>query len=214
MYNALRSDVSLAQKVGRGHWRHSRYQMIEPFFLKHKVHVTRSPAVSPQLSQQLAHRPVMWNGIWYRHDGMEPENAVFVAMYDGPAICLTPSVVVLHIVLAVAVRLPDIDLDALDRLARRRLDGTEHEKRLSIRVGRDREAVLISGGIVGMERAKDGALSRVRGLGMVDGVDEKGEADYVRKQDELLRCVSIGTYWDASKMMYLPHVCAYLPNLC
>jgi hypothetical protein len=179
MYNALRNEVSLAQEVVRGHWRYSRYQMIKPFFLKHKVHVTRSPAVSPQLSQQLAYRPVMWNGIWYRHDGMEPKHAFLIAVYHGPAICLTPSVVVLHIVLAVAVRLPDIDLNPLNRLARRRLDGAEHEKRLSVGVGRDGEAVLISGGIVGMEGAKDGALSRVRGLGVVDGVDEEGKADYV-----------------------------------
>lgn len=179
MYNALRNEVSLAQEVGQGHWSYSRYQMIKAFFLKHKVHVTRSPAVSPQLGQQLAHRPVMWDGIWYRHDGMEPEHAFLITVYHSPAICLTPSVVVLHIVLAVAVRLPDIDLDPLNRLARGRLDGTEHEKRLSVGVGGDREAVLISGGIVGMEGTKDRALSRVRGLGMVDGVDEEGEADYV-----------------------------------
>jgi hypothetical protein len=121
----------------------------------------------------------MWNGIWYRYDGMEPEHAHFVAMYHSPAICLTPSVIILHIVLAVAVRLPDIDLDAFNRLTRRRLDGTEHEKRLAVGVGRDREAILISGSIVCMERAKDGALSRMRGLRMVDGVDEEGKADYV-----------------------------------
>lgn len=74
-----------------------------------------------QLRQELAYRSVVRDWIRYGHNRLEPEHTLFVAVHDrsliGP---LTAGV--LHIVEALAVRLPDIDLDALYGLASRILD--------------------------------------------------------------------------------------------
>ena len=44
-----------------------------------------------------------------------------------------------------------------------------------------------------MEGTEDSAFGAVRGFRVVDTVDEEGEADYVREQDEFLQhtCVSV-----------------------
>ena len=44
-----------------------------------------------------------------------------------------------------------------------------------------------------VEGPEDGAFGAVRGFGVVDTVDEEGEANYVREQDEFLynACVSV-----------------------
>jgi len=141
-----------------------------------------------QLRQQLAYRPVVRNRVGHGHDCVEPEHAPLVAMYHSAAVGLVASVVVLHIVLAVAVRLPDVDLDALHGLARRALDGAQHKQRLAIGVGGDGEAVLVGRRVVRVEGAEDGAFGAMGRLGVVDGVDEQREADYVGEQDEFLAC--------------------------
>lgn len=165
---------------------HSRHQVVEARFLKHEVHVTRPPAVPPQLRQQLAHRPVVRDGVGHGDDSVEPEDTLLVAVYHGAPVGLVAAVVVLHIVLAVAVRLPDVDLDALDRLARGALDGAKHEQRVAVGIGGDGEAVLVRGRVVRVEGAEDGALGAVGRLGVVDGVDEQREADDVGEEDEFL----------------------------
>ena len=191
-----------------------RYQVIEPVLVKHEMHMARPPAMPPQLGQQLPHRPVVWNWIWHGYNGMEPEQAVLVAVYDGSTVCLVPPVVVLHVVLAVAVCFPDVYLDALNGLAGGGLDGAEHEERIAVGIRGDGEAVVVGGGVVGVEGAEDGAFCRVGGFGMVDRVDEEGETDYVGEQDELLHGVSVcgGWAWGGGPL-YLPHVCTYLPDL-
>lgn len=132
-----------------------------------------------QPAQQLPHRPVIRNRIRHGHDGVEPEHALCIAVYDGATVGLAAPVVVLHVVLAVAVSLPDIHLNAGHGVAGGGLDGAQDEQRVAVGVGGDGEAVGVGGGVVGVEGAEDSALCGVRGLGMVDGVDEEGEADYV-----------------------------------
>lgn len=141
--------------------RHSRYKMIEPRLLKHEMHMTGPPTVPAQFLQQLSHRSVIWNRIRHGHNGVEPEHTLLVTVYYGAAVGLGAPVVVLHVILAVAVRLPDIDFHASHRVASGRLDSAQDEQRVPIRVGRDGEAVGIGRSIVGMEGAKDCAFCGV-----------------------------------------------------
>ncbi|KAK4674410.1 hypothetical protein QC763_0024040 [Podospora pseudopauciseta] len=85
-----------------------------------------------------------------------------------------------------AVRLPDINLDALNGVPSRVSDGTNGKHRLTRRVGGHRGAVLEEGRIVGVEGAEDGALGRAGGFGVVDVVEEEGEAEGVGEEDEFL----------------------------
>ena len=77
-----------------------------------------------ELLEKLTDRTVVRNGIWHWHDGLEPKDAVVVALHDGSAVW-TVSFCVLDIVKALAVRLPNVDLDVVDRVSGRVFDGTE-----------------------------------------------------------------------------------------
>lgn len=191
--------------------KHSRHQMIEALLLKHKMHMARPPTVPAQLSQQPAHGPVVRNRVRHRHNGVEPEDAFIVAVDDCAAVGLAAAVLVLHVVLAVAVSLPDVHLDACNGRARRRLDRAQHQQRLAVRVGRDGEAVLVRGRVVRVEGAQDGALGGVRRLGVVDRVYQQREADDVGEEDELLCRVSAGMSAEADGG---PRACRTSVHIC
>lgn len=132
---------------------HSRYQMVEALLLKHEMHVARPPAMPSQLRQQFTYRPVVRNRIRHGHDSMEPEHALLIAVYDRATICFASSIVVLYVVLAMAVRLPNVDLDAFNGRARRGFDRAEHQQRVAVGVGGDGEAVGVGGSVVRVEGA-------------------------------------------------------------
>lgn len=79
------------------------------------MHMRRPIPMPFKLLQQLSDRPIVGDGIWDRDDSLEPKHALRIARHDraliGP---FAPGV--LHIVEAVRVCLPDIDLDAFDGL--------------------------------------------------------------------------------------------------
>jgi hypothetical protein len=77
----------------------------------------------------------MWNGIFNRLDGFEPKHAVFVAVHHTSPI-RTIAVGMLNIIVARRVRLPDINLDALDRLPDRIFDSTDAKKWFTVFVVR------------------------------------------------------------------------------
>lgn len=139
-----------------------------------------SPAVAPQLLEQLAHGPVMGDGVADRLDALEPEDALVVAEHDaalaGP---LLVSARVLHVIMAAAVCLPDVDLDVFHRLARNVFHGTNTEQWLALWVRRHLAAVGQGRRVVRVEGAQNRALGRRGRLGVVDAVDEEGEAENI-----------------------------------
>jgi len=93
---------------------------------------------------------------------------------------------ILHVVEAFAVRLPNIDLDTLYRLAGHVLDVAEDKARLAIRVVRYLGTVGLYLSFVGVEGPEDCAFCALRRFRVVDAVDEEGETEDVGEEDELL----------------------------
>ena len=135
--------------------------------------------------QQLAHRPIVWNRVWHRHNRLKPEHALFIARHHRPLIRPFPTRI-LHIVEAFAVRFPDIDLDAFDRLAGGVFDVADHKTGLAVRIVRNEGAVALNFGFVGVEGTEDCAFGALRWFGVVDAVDKEGEAEDVGEENEFL----------------------------
>jgi hypothetical protein len=110
-----------------------RDEMVKSGLFEHEVHVTRTVWVTLKLLKELTDWAIVRDGIWYWHDGLEPEDAVVVTLHNSSAI-RTVSFCILNIVEALAIRLPDIDLDVVDRLSGSVFDGTEDQARLAIGV--------------------------------------------------------------------------------
>lgn len=159
--------------------------MIKPFLLHHEMHMAWAITVPLQQRQELPDRSIVRDRIRHRDNGLEPENALGIARHDSPLIRRLASLI-LHIVLAAAVRLPDIDFDVLDGLALRVFDGAEYEAGLAGRVVGDLGSVRLGRGIVRVEGAEHCSFGAGRGFGMVDAVDEEGEAEDVGEKDEFL----------------------------
>lgn len=111
-------------------------------------------------------------------------------MHHSPLIW-TFSSRVLHIVETLAVRLPDVDLDAFDGLAGGVFDVAENEAGFAVRVVGDLGAVGCGLRFVRVERAQDGALGALWWFGVVNAVDKEGEAEDVREEDELLELLLV-----------------------
>ena len=102
-----------------------RYEMIVTSLLKHEMHMARPVAMTLKLSKELANRAIVGNRIRNRHDSLEPEESIFVTLHHGSLVWTFTSWV-LHVVVAFAVGLPDVDLDILNGLAIRVFDGAEN----------------------------------------------------------------------------------------
>lgn len=111
-----------------------------------------------QTLQQLPHGPIVRNRIRDGHNRTEPKDALLITLHDSASVRLVPAVVVLHVVFAVAVRFPHVDLDAGDGRAGGGFDGAEHEEGRAGWVGGDGGARREGGGVVGVEGTEDGAF--------------------------------------------------------
>lgn len=63
---------------------------------------------------------------------------------------------------------------------------------------------------MGVERTEHGALGAARRFGMVNGVDEQGEAEDVGQEDEFLQIVKHILRARFQYLTYLPHIATYL----
>ena len=159
--------------------------MVKSLLFEHEMHMSWSHRMSPQLREQLPHRPIMRNRIRYWDNRFEPEDSLLIARHNTPAVWPLP-IRVLDIIFTSRIRLPDIDLCALDRLAVDVFDGAEHEKRFSCIVFGHQVAVGHVFRLVGVEGTQDGSFGRVGRFGMVDGVDKQRQAEDVGEEDEFL----------------------------
>ena len=100
--------------------------MIPTLLLKHKMHMGRSPRMSLQKLQQLPHGPIMWNWIRHRHNRLKPENSLLITIHHASPIGALP-ITVLHIVMAGAIRLPDVNLHSFNRISFYILDCAKNE---------------------------------------------------------------------------------------
>jgi hypothetical protein len=155
-----------------------RDQMIPALLFKHEMHMSRPPRMPLQQSQQLAHRPIMRNRIWHRHDGLEPESSLLVSSHHTSPIHAL-SLVLLHIIMTCAVRLPDIDLNVRDGVPSDILDAAEDQAWLAGWVAGHQFPVSYRRCFVGVEGAENRSFCRGGRFGMVNCVDEQGETENV-----------------------------------
>jgi hypothetical protein len=110
-----------------------------------------------QHDQQLPHGPIMRNRIRHRHNGLEPKYPLLITRHHRPLI-RSYSTRVLHIIESFTIRLPDIDLYALDRTALRVLDSAEDKAGFAVGVMGNDGAVGGCFGFVRVEGSEDGAF--------------------------------------------------------
>ena len=106
-------------------------------------------------------------------------------MHHGPLIRALAAGV-LHVVESLTVGFPDVDFDSFDGGAGGGFEGAEDEAGFAVRVVGDLRAVGLGLGFVGVEGAEDCAFGAGGGFGVVDAVDEEGEAEDVGQEDEFL----------------------------
>ncbi len=164
--------------------------MIIPLLLKHEMHMARPVTMPLQPLQQLPHRPVVRNWIWYRYNCLEPEVSILIAVHYC-SLVRSLAAGVLDVVEAFAVRLPDVDLDVGNGFTVCVFECAHDQTWFAVGVMSDGRAVGLGFGFVGVEGAEDGAFGAVGWFGMVDAVDEKGEAEDIGEEDELLRLLSM-----------------------
>ena len=177
---------------------HIRDEMIPALLFKHEMHMAWPIRMAMQQRQELAHGPVVGNGIRHRPDGLVPKVAVPVAPHHASPIRAL-AVRILHVVMSTRVRLPNVDLDVRDRRAVDALDTADAQQLLALRIGRHDAAVVDGVDLVRVDGAEDRAFGGAGGFGVVDRVDEQGQAHDVGEEDELLRAVAL----DAEKMLLL-----------
>src|SRR3954452_746621 len=113
--------------------------MVITFLPKHEMHMRRPPWMPTQYFQQGTHRPIIRNRIGHRHNCLEPEISLRIAVHNTASIW--PLLVgMLHVIVACRISFPDVDLAAFDGLAGRVLERVEHEPRLASRVSGDGRA--------------------------------------------------------------------------
>ena len=137
--------------MGKGN---PRNQMIPPLLLKHKMHMRRPPRMSLQQLQQLSNRPIVGNRVRYRHNCLEPKHALLVAIHHtspiGPL-----SIAVLDVIMPCTIRLPNVNLHALNWVPAHVFYGAENETRLPFGVVRHQVPVGYGFCFVGVEGAED-----------------------------------------------------------
>jgi hypothetical protein len=126
--------------------------MVVALLLKHEMHMRRPPWMPMHFFQQCTYRPIMRNRIGHRHNRLEPEISLRIAVHNTSSVW--PLVVgMLHVIVARRISFPDVDLAAFDGLAGRVLERAEHEAGLASRVGGDGRARWEVLGFVRMEGA-------------------------------------------------------------
>lgn len=112
--------------------------MIVTLLLKHEMHMTRPPRVSPQPPQHLADRPIIRNTIRHGDDSLIPKYPLFItAQHRSTVRILSLVMLVLYVIYAVRVRFPDVNLHVCYRVAGGCLHGAETEEGFAIGVGGD-----------------------------------------------------------------------------
>lgn len=149
--------------------RNIRNQVIPPLLREHEMQMRGPPAMPPQALQQLADGAVVRDRVADGPYAAEPEPAVGVGDHDAP-LAGRPPVRVLHVVVAAAVRLPDVDLDARDRAPARVPHRADAEQGLARLVARHVGPQLQRRRVVRVERPQDRPFGRGRRLRVVYAV--------------------------------------------
>jgi hypothetical protein len=129
-----------------------------------------SPGVPVQLFQELADWSIVWDGVANRQDTLEPKTPFSIALHDASLSRLV-AIRVLDVIMPAAIRLPYIDLDALNGFSIRVFHGTDAQERLALGVRGHVCAMVQRGRVVRVEWSQDRPLGRIRWFRVVDAVN-------------------------------------------
>lgn len=108
-----------------------RYEIVPPRLFEHEVQMCWTIWMSVKLLQELSDRPIVRDRVRYRLDSFEPKMSIFIAFHNTSSIG-RGFIGILDIVVAGRVGLPYVDLDALNRVAFRVLNGARDYAWLAI----------------------------------------------------------------------------------
>lgn len=150
--------------------------------------MARPKRVAPELPQHIPDGPV--DGDRIRHGSHRLETKPCLVAHHDASTVRALTALILCIVVARGVRLPNIDTRADDRIPGGVPQGAADEHGLTFAIATDGAAVLEGDRIVCVEGAEHGPLGCARRLRVVHGVNEHREAERVGKEDELLARVA------------------------
>lgn len=138
-----------------------------------------------EVLQQFSDGPVVRDRIRNGYDSPEPEVPVIVACQYGPTVRRVAARV-LHVVEALRIGLPDVDLGAGHGLPGLVPDGAEDQTLVAVGVAGYGIAIVDVVGVVRVEGPEDCSVRRILWLRVVDRVDEERHAEYVTQKNEFL----------------------------
>ena len=150
-----------------------------------------------ELLQQLSNRPVMRDWVGHRDNGLEPifsvsksyfsrrksatasnstpfdlpKHTLLITPHDTPAIRPVPTLM-LHIVKPGRIRLPDIDLDARDRLSLLIAHIADNQQRLTFLVVAHQITMLQILGVMCVKGSQHGSVRTLGRFRVIDAVDQ------------------------------------------
>ena len=142
--------------------------------------------MAPQGLEHLPDRAIGRYGVIPGLDAAKPVGAVATGAEDAAQVKFGLDALLLDIIKAFVVGLPDVDFGSVNRLALGIKDTPAHEHGLAFLVEADVGAHFQLRRAVNMERAEHGRFRGARRFAVVDGVDQHGNAHDVGKQDKFL----------------------------
>ena len=152
----------------------------------------RPVGVPPEGRQQLADRTIVGNGIVSRLDADEGVAAVRIGGEHAAQIVLRLLPLLLDVVEAFVVRLPDLERDPGQRLARAIADLPPDQQGLALTIQTNVRTIGIGRRRRDIERPEHRVLGRAGGTVMGDRVDQHRDSQDVGQQDEFLPPVRAG----------------------
>jgi len=156
------------------------------------MQMCRAIGMPAEAFQQLPDRSVIGNGIVEWLCTAKPIAAIGTGREDTPQVEVGLDALLLHIVEAVVIGLPDIDRHALDWIAIGVGDAAMHKHRLALAIQRNVRAHLAWWRIGHVEGAEDGRFRSAFRFAVIDGIDEHRHAEDIGQQNVFLAPVIAG----------------------
>ena len=150
------------------------------------VQMRRAVGVAPQGLEHLPDRAIGRDGVILGLDATKPVGAVATGAEDAAQVKFGLDALLLDIIKAFVVGLPDVDLGGGDGITFYVEDAPAHEHGLAFLVEADVGAHFQLRRAVNVKGTEHGRFRGARRFAVVDGVDQHRYPQHIRKQDKFL----------------------------
>ena len=150
------------------------------------VQMRRAVGVAPQGLQHLPHRTIGRDGVILGLDAAKPVGAVATGAEDAAQVKFGLDALLLDIIKAFVVGLPDVDLGGIYGITFYVDDAAAHEHGLAFLVEADVGAHCQLWRAIDVEGTEHGRFRGARRFAVVDGVDQHRYPQHIGKQDKFL----------------------------